>query len=378
MSAALQFETRWQGRLIGLQRHAAGAVVDVDGESVDVVAGGVVVAGVFRAVAFEAVALSSGPLQVVVSDPAQLAAAHAEPVFDLRWWRTASMIMIVAVGGLLALHLTPRRTTIDDDDVGRGQRTIARVAVVEKPPRPRTAPPTKTAMKTPMKPSTPSAAAAQALKPEGASMRTAVKRDANRARAMEALTMLGLTGTTATAGVFGAANDIDTALNQLNGSGMANAGPGLGTRGLGGGGTGTTIGLGVLGSGTDPGKRPGVDIGGGADARGKRGVVVHSERVVHAGALDRAEIQRVMDRAMSRIRYCYERALTSDADLDGKLTTLFVIGATGDVINTTRLQSTVTSEVDACVLRVIRSLKFPTPKGGGQVTVTYPFIFTAH
>ena len=42
-----------------------------------------------------------------------------------------------------------------------------------------------------------------------------------------------------------------------------------------------------------------------------------------------------------------------------------------------KLQSTMGNNVDECVLRVIRQLKFPSPRGGGVVSVSYPFVFTA-
>jgi len=31
----------------------------------------------------------------------------------------------------------------------------------------------------------------------------------------------------------------------------------------------------------------------------------------------------------------------------------------------------------SCVIKVMRSLKFPKPRGGGIVVVTYPFVFAA-
>jgi len=34
------------------------------------------------------------------------------------------------------------------------------------------------------------------------------------------------------------------------------------------------------------------------------------------------------------------------------------------------------ANVEECVLRVVRRIRFPAPKGGGEVIVTYPFMFT--
>jgi len=33
--------------------------------------------------------------------------------------------------------------------------------------------------------------------------------------------------------------------------------------------------------------------------------------------------------------------------------------------------------VEECAVKVMRTLKFPQPKGGGVVVVTYPFVFQA-
>jgi hypothetical protein len=33
--------------------------------------------------------------------------------------------------------------------------------------------------------------------------------------------------------------------------------------------------------------------------------------------------------------------------------------------------------VESCVLTVMRSLKFPKPRGGGIVVVTYPLVFAS-
>ena len=35
------------------------------------------------------------------------------------------------------------------------------------------------------------------------------------------------------------------------------------------------------------------------------------------------------------------------------------------------------ANVEACVQKVMMSLKFPKPRGGGIVVVTYPFVFAA-
>lgn len=369
-SSHLLCETRWHGRLLAVQRPALNAAVTIAGRSVRAVPGGVLVDGVVHVVDRPLV-LACGPLSLVLSSATPEAAAPRRREFDLVWLQTMMTIVIMAVGGLVALWLTPTIPDIDDD-LRPGSRLLSHVTVLPtRPPPPKT--PTRLAAAKSSAPSLPAAAA-----PPAKTTTTKQKREEDHAVAMDALRALGLTGpAVATAAVFGAGSDIDAALSNLSGSGVAGTGvSGLATRGGGGDGTGKNVGIGVLGSGT-PGRRDGGDSLL-ANSKGHRGVQVPEGKIVYIGSLGREEIQRVMNRAMSRIRYCYERALTSSPDLEGKLTVLFQIAATGDVASVSKVQSTLTNDVDGCVQRVLQSLKFPTPKGGGTVSVTYPFVFTAH
>lgn len=368
-AAALLCETRWHGRLLAVQRPALNTTITIAGRSVRAVAGGALVDGVAHVVD-QPVVLGSGALSIVLTRVQREPAAQQEREFDLVWLQTMMTIVILAIGGLVALWLTPTLPRFDDD-LRPGSRLLSHVTVLPPRPPPPKAPVMRTA-------SAKSAASLPAAAAPPAKATTKQRREQDRTAAMDALRAMGLTGpAVATASVFGAGSDIDAALSNLHGSGTAGTGvAGLGTRSGGGDGTGKSIGLGVLGSGK-PGGR-GNDDSLLANSRGHRGVEVPSNKIVYIGSMSREEIQRVMNRAMSRIRYCYERALTSSPDLEGKLTVLFQIAATGDVASVSKVQSTLTGDVDTCVQRVLQSLKFPTPKGGGVVSVTYPFVFTAH
>ncbi|HEY1097840.1 MAG TPA: AgmX/PglI C-terminal domain-containing protein [Myxococcota bacterium] len=378
LSSSARVELRWQGRLLGVQRHRVGDVVRVGGVGFVVLPAGVEVDGAPRRYDDHddgVVGLRCGPLHVLVSNERPIAAAIGETSIDLAWWRTAAIVVILMIGLLVATALTPVLPHIDVDDLRRGSLTIARVTPMHPPKReeqPKTTkkPAAATAPKM-------NALAASAKDPGAKKNPMKIKREADQAIAMRALAEMGLssTPTSATGSVFGQGNAIEGALANLSGAGIAGAGVGLGTRGIDQGGVGVGIGLGSIGTNSSrtPGKGPTLDV----DGRGHTGVGVKVEKITYVGGLDRGQIQRVMDRAMSRIRYCYERALVGEPDLEGKLTTLFMIGGGGDVISTDVVQSTLSKPVDTCVLGVLKTLKFPAPNGGGTVNVTYPFVFTA-
>ncbi len=136
---------------------------------------------------------------------------------------------------------------------------------------------------------------------------------------------------------------------------------GIATRGKGGGATGI---------------RDGTALSGGTVGTGD--VAIVDEETIIEGGLDRDVIADVIKRNLGQIRYCYERQLSSNPDLYGKLLVKFTIDASGGVlepkIDTTTMKS---SLVEGCVLRRLAGWKFPLPRGGTQVRVSYPFLFKA-
>jgi hypothetical protein len=82
-----------------------------------------------------------------------------------------------------------------------------------------------------------------------------------------------------------------------------------------------------------------------------------------------ADDPRVMDRARSRVKYCYEKELGSAPSLEGKVALSFLIGASGDVVSAQLAQNTLAAAEGArageCIRRVVTQLKFPSPRGGG-------------
>lgn len=139
----------------------------------------------------------------------------------------------------------------------------------------------------------------------------------------------------------------------------------------GGSGTGVaTIGVGG-GNGT---KGLGGGLGQGKTGSGGVGLIEEESEVV--GGLDREIIAQYIKTQLGQILYCYERQLSANPDLYGKVAVKFTISGNGQVetqsINDTTLKS---GPVEGCILSKVSKWKFPEPKGGTKVLVTYPFLF---
>jgi outer membrane biosynthesis protein TonB len=128
------------------------------------------------------------------------------------------------------------------------------------------------------------------------------------------------------------------------------------------------------------GKAGGVGLGSygklatGNTGAGGVGLIEEESEVV--GGLDREVIANYIRSKLGQILYCYERQLSAQPDLYGKVAVKFTIGPTGGVeaqkISETTLAN---NNVENCILQKLADWKFPAPKGGTRVMVTYPFLF---
>lgn len=124
--------------------------------------------------------------------------------------------------------------------------------------------------------------------------------------------------------------------------------------------------------------KDGTALAGGNVGSGDIVAMVDDETVIEGG-LDRDAIAEVIRRNLGQIRYCYERQLSSNPELYGKVLVKFTIGAAGDVSGQRVDSSTLKSSmVEGCIMRRMAGWKFPEPKGGTQVNVSYPFLFKAN
>jgi hypothetical protein len=196
------------------------------------------------------------------------------------------------------------------------------------------------------------------------------------------------------AGVLGATLDSD--LNQMLGAsglspellggiggligtqGTQFGSGGLGGRGSGIGGGGTAEGLGGLGTKGMGSGMSGYGSGGGNfGAKGEGGIGTVGGDPIILGALDRSLIDEVIKRHMNEIKYCYQRELTKNPALGGKVVIKFTIAKDGTVSSAAQKSTTMNNAaVENCIVGRFMRMQFPAPKGGGIVIVSYPFLFS--
>lgn len=113
-----------------------------------------------------------------------------------------------------------------------------------------------------------------------------------------------------------------------------------------------------------------------AGSTGSGGVGLIEEEGEITGGLDREVIAQYIKSQLGQILYCYERQLSANPDLFGKVAVKFTIGPSGAVeqqlIGDTTLKN---KTVEGCILNRVAAWKFPQPQGGTRVLVTYPFLF---
>jgi TonB family protein len=180
-------------------------------------------------------------------------------------------------------------------------------------------------------------------------------------------------------GPGGLGTGINNALGGLKtgaGLGDAQGVGGLGSRGSGSGGGGKALGIGGLGTqggGRGTGGNGGIDLSG--KGRGTTKVVPGKTTVI--GGLDKDVIAKVIRRHQNEIKYCYETELNKNPSLAGKVAVAFTIDPAGAVAEANVAETTLgNATAENCMLSRIRRWKFPEPKGGGVVAVTYPWLFS--
>jgi TonB family protein len=93
------------------------------------------------------------------------------------------------------------------------------------------------------------------------------------------------------------------------------------------------------------------------------------------GELDPAIITRVLRQNLGAFRYCYQKELTINPTVTGRVAIRFIISASGAVTMANKSQSTGDQTLDDCAVARIRTLVFPAPRGGGIADVTVPVQF---
>ena len=149
-------------------------------------------------------------------------------------------------------------------------------------------------------------------------------------------------------------------------------------------------GLGFKGTGTGGGGEGGygrihgmgkIDTGGGLGVRAglgkKKAKRVGKLRVgsgASTGFCKKSNIKSVVRRRAGAIRACYEARLQLNPKLAGKITARWTINADGSVKGASARGSLKDAKVKACLLRVLRRMRFAKPEGGICI-VNWPFVF---
>lgn len=156
---------------------------------------------------------------------------------------------------------------------------------------------------------------------------------------------------------------------------------GLGLSGIGrGGGGGEGIGLGnigTLGHGAGTGTGQGFGSGSGrlgGTSRSKPPSVRMGATSV-SGKLPPEVIQRIVRQNFGRFRLCYENALRTSPNMEGRVTVSFVIGTEGNVSGVSAKTDMSDASIASCVSKAFNNLMFPKPEAG-VVKVTYPINFS--
>lgn len=113
-----------------------------------------------------------------------------------------------------------------------------------------------------------------------------------------------------------------------------------------------------------------------AGKTGAGGVGLLEEESEVEGGLDREIIAQYIKSQLGHILACYERQLAARPELHGKISIKFTISGTGQVVTQNIAESEMKNQpTESCMLSKVAQWKFPEPKGGTKVMVTYPFMF---
>jgi hypothetical protein len=170
----------------------------------------------------------------------------------------------------------------------------------------------------------------------------------------------------------------------------SSAGPGLGGKAGSGGMQTTLYGKGLVSASLGAGSN--LKGGGGYGTKGKGGgqagygklslvgsagtaTIPLGREALIEGGLDRDLIADVINRNMGQVRFCYEQGLQANPGLMGRVAIAWIIGGRGQVKTASVDNTTLNSQmVEECIVRRLRSWKFPMPQAGADVKVTFPFM----
>ncbi len=99
----------------------------------------------------------------------------------------------------------------------------------------------------------------------------------------------------------------------------------------------------------------------------------------HAGSyghIDAFVVRQKIKKDLPKINRCYESALRYEPELAGKVSVRFAVVRNGYVKGVHIIENTTGSDnVQRCVVRVVRAIRFPRRRTGKSLRFTFPFVF---
>lgn len=117
----------------------------------------------------------------------------------------------------------------------------------------------------------------------------------------------------------------------------------------------------------------------GSNKGGKVGGSIRSSgglRTTGKGKISKSAIKKAIRKKLHRLTYCYEKALLRKPHLSGRIKIRWTIKTNRRVAGTKIIKSQMKdSKLHRCLMKEIKKIRFPAPKGGAA-TVEYPFKFS--
>lgn len=363
----------WKGHLLDVRHLEPGAHWVFDDVRIEATREGTrVVAGdevLLAAGAGETARRSLGALSLTLEPAlAPERVRHDARELDVRFFKIVCLSMLAFVALVAAFLVTPDDGYADGDVFGGPPMKLSLVL-----------PPEKTIEKRPTFEQVPTKTPQDAVllapsKPSDPKQKPAA--DAQKVNRLMASLFGGAFDRMVQGGGLG--NGVNDALDRLQGPGVGAADldglAGMDRRGTGPGGPpGSGLSIGRIG----PGRPSGSPGGFGLNPSRKQLVTPgKGPKEVLGNGLERDVVMAVIRRHQSEITYCYETELAKNAALSGKVAVSFTIDGSGSISEAQIAESGLSNEnVEACMLSRIRRWKFPEPKGGGVVVITFPWVF---
>jgi Ca-activated chloride channel family protein len=144
--------------------------------------------------------------------------------------------------------------------------------------------------------------------------------------------------------------------------------------GAGGGGTGEgTIGLGTHGLIGRGGGGSGYGSGVGFGGRGTKVPQVQQGKASVLGSIDQDIIRRIVRAHINELRACYEKALTADPSLAGRMVLEISVGSIGQVTDAKITEDQIGHDLGKCMTKAAKKWRFPSD--ADPFVLTYPFEF---